>query len=187
VSGGTPPHRRLFFALWPDATEREALARAFGAAVAAAGGRSVPVENLHATVEFLGPVPDSELGRLAALGAALRLPDEALVLDQLAWWRRARVLAVAPSAPPAGWLAAHARLRAALRDGGFRVDARPWLPHVTLARDVVVQPVLTGAGTVEWRPAELVLVESAATPAGSRYLPLARWRRGAGHADFGML
>jgi len=184
VSEGRPRLRRLFFALWPDEAGRRALGAAFGAAAAAAGGRAVPAANLHLTLEFLGPVAQAALPALETLGGSLALPDEALVLDRLDWWRRAATLVAAPSAPGAGLLAAQAQLRRALNSGGFRVDSRPFRPHVTLARKVAAPPAPTPPAAVAWRALELALVESVATPQGSRYEPLARWRRGAAGTDF---
>lgn len=184
MSHGRPPRRRLFFALWPDDAARGVLGDAFGAAVAAAGGRAVPAANLHLTLEFLGLVEEEALPVLAAFGADVRLPDEPVVLDRLDWWRRAAMLVAAPSAPAAGLLAAQAQLRLALKDGGFRVDSRPFRPHVTLARKVAAPPPPPPSAAVAWRFPELALVESVATPEGSRYTPIGRWPRGAAAADF---
>ena len=134
MSGGRPATRRLFFALWPDPATRRALGNALGAVLATAGGQAVPAGELHLTLEFLGRIPDGALETLAALGAAIALPDEALLLDRLEWWRRSALLVATPSASAAGLLAAQAQLRQALGDHGFRVDSRPFRPHVTLAR-----------------------------------------------------
>ncbi len=187
MSGGRPARRRLFFALWPSEAERRALAAAFGAVIAATGGRAVPAESLHLTLEFLGPVADTELATLAALGAAVVLPSEVLVLDRLEWLRRAALLFAAPSVPAAGLLAVQSDLRQALKGRGFRVDSRPFRPHVTLARRVAAPPQGGVQASVAWSVGELALVESVATPAGSCYAPLARWRRDAARADFSAL
>jgi 2'-5' RNA ligase len=184
VIPGRPRRRRLFFALWPEGDERRALAAAVAPALAVAGGRAVPAENLHLTLEFLGAVADEQLPVLATLGAAVRLPDEAIVLDGLRYWDRAQTLAVVAGATPAGWRSAQQSLREALAGSGFRIDARPWLPHVTLVRKLRHPPPLAPARPFEWRPAELALVASEPSPAGSRYTPLARWRHGTGHVDF---
>ncbi len=187
MSDGRPAARRLFFALWPDEAERRALHDAFGAAIAAAGGRAVAPAHLHLTLEFLGAVPDAELAALAAIGAALALPEEVVVLDRLGWWPRAATLVVVPGAAPRGLLAVQAQLRETLKGRGFRVDSRPFRPHVTLARKVRAPPALGPAAGVGWPLRELALVESLTHPQGSRYTPLARWPRGARRADFGAL
>ena len=187
MSEGRAPRRRLFFALWPDAAERRALGDAFGAAIAAAGGRAVPSANLHLTLEFLGPVEEAALPALVALGRALSLPVEAVVLDRLNWWRRAAMLVAAPSVAATGLLAAQAQLRQALKGGGFRVDSRPFRPHVTLVRKVDTPPPAGPPAAVAWSFGEMALVESLSTPSGSCYAPLARWSRGAAHSDFSAL
>jgi len=166
--------RRLFFALWPEHGERLALQAAFAASVQGAGGRAVPAEHLHVTLEFLGAVADARLEELAGIGAALALADEPLVFDRLDWWRRSAALVAAPSLAPAGLAALQADLRRVLSGGGFRVDSRPFRPHVTLAREVA-RPPPASAARVTWRTRALALVESEPTPHGSRYTPLARW------------
>jgi 2'-5' RNA ligase len=166
--------RRLFFALWPDQGERLALQAGFAASVAAAGGRAVPAEHLHVTLEFLGAVPDARLKELSGFGAALAFADEPLMFDHLDWWRRSAALVAAPNAAPAGLAALQAELRRVLSGGGFRVDSRPFRPHVTLARDVT-KPPPASTSHVAWRTRVLALVESEPTPHGSRYTPLARW------------
>jgi 2'-5' RNA ligase len=187
VSAGRGVTRRLFFALWPNESERGALLDAFGATIAAAGGRAVLPSHLHLTLEFLGAVPDAERAALETLGAALALPEEVVVLDRLHWWARAATLVVAPGAPGPGLLAAQVQLRETLKGRGFRVDSRPFRPHVTLARKVRSAPPLAAPAGVAWRLNELALVESLSQPQGSRYVPLARWARAAGRADFGAL
>jgi 2'-5' RNA ligase len=77
-----------------------------------------------------------------------------------------------------------AKLRQALKERGFRVDSRQFQPHVTLARKVGTAPAPAAVAPVAWPVDELALVESETTPNGSRYTPLARWRRGARDRDF---
>ena len=166
--------RRLFFALWPDPVEREALRAAFAASVRSAGGRAVPAEHLHVTLEFLGGVEDRLLVELTTLGAALALVEEPLLFDRIDWWRRSRALVAAPSVAPPALGALQSQLRRALSGGGFRVDSRPFRPHVTLAREVTAAPAASAA-SVAWRTRVFALVESEPTPHGSRYTPIARW------------
>lgn len=172
-----PGHRRLFFALWPDATLRERLVESFGAAAATAGGRAVVPENLHVTLEFLGPVAASRLDELIALGAATSLPPTELSLDTLEWWPRPALRVAGTSRPASALLDLQAELRLRLGEHGFRVDSRAFRPHLTLAREVRVAPATTRAVRLDWPLNELALVESHAQPGGSRYTALERWSR----------
>jgi RNA 2',3'-cyclic 3'-phosphodiesterase len=165
--------RRLFFALWPDAPLRAAIARHLAPAVAA--GTPVHPADLHVTLEFLGNLDAARIPVLQAIGARLRLPAAALVLDRLDWWRAPALVVARPSAPPAALLALQAELRAALASAGYRVDTRPFAPHLTLARRVGAPPSLAAVAPVEWPLGGLALVESAARTGGARYHPLASW------------
>jgi len=172
-----PSHRRLFFALWPDEALRGELQAAFGEAAAAAGGRPVPALNLHVTLEFLGSVAESRQGELAALGARLELPAAKLVLDSVDWWPRPALLAAGSRTPTPALIDLQATLRRQLAGAGFRVDARAYRPHVTLARQVTRQPPPASFAPVSWPIRELALVESLPGADGSRYRPLAQWTR----------
>ena len=167
---------RLFFALWPDLRVRAELARAFGA-VAHAAGEPVPAENLHVTLEFLGAVPATRIGELATVGASVALPDAELRFDSLEWWRHAAALVARAAAPPPALLEVQAELRRELGARGFRVDARGFRPHVTLARRVTAEPALASLADVRVAVRELALLESTSSPRGVRYVPLASWSR----------
>jgi RNA 2',3'-cyclic 3'-phosphodiesterase len=168
---------RLFFALWPGEAVRSALTAAFASAVAAAGGRAVPAQNLHLTLAFLGAVPAEAQAPLVALGAGLELPQADVTLDRLDWWPRAEVLVAAASEPPAALIELQADVRRRLNDAGFHIDSQPFRPHVTLARKVASPPPAV-ASAVVWPIAAAALVESVPAPGGSRYTPLATWARG---------
>lgn len=172
-----PGHRRLFFALWPEASLRERLLETFSAAASAAGGRAVVAENLHVTLEFLGPVAASRLDELEGLGAATSLPTASLSLDTLEWWPRPALRVAGTSRPASALLDLQAELRLRLGERGFRVDSRAFRPHLTLAREVRAAPPPTRVARLDWPLTELALVESHAHPGGSRYTALARWSR----------
>lgn len=167
---------RLFFALWPDAPNRAALARAV-AAVAPAAGEAVPAENLHVTLEFLGAVPATRIGELADLGAAIVLPPTELRFDSVEWWRHAAALVARATVPPPQLLEAQAQLRRELGARGFRVDARPFRPHVTLARRVRTEPARGPVAELRLAVRELALLESTPSAHGVHYVPLASWSR----------
>src|SRR5258708_39845209 len=78
---------RAFFALSPDEAVKEALA-ALGRDIARRSrGRSVPPDNAHLTLAFIGDVPKPALPTLQAVGD--RMPKTGFVLsfDTLGAWR----------------------------------------------------------------------------------------------------
>jgi RNA 2',3'-cyclic 3'-phosphodiesterase len=100
--------------------------------------REVKPEGLHVTLCFLGGRSTQEI---AAIGAACETiashTGMTLALGSAAWLppRRPRVLAVKLEDPDHGLATLQADLSKALQTGGwYTPEARPFLPHVTLAR-----------------------------------------------------
>jgi RNA 2',3'-cyclic 3'-phosphodiesterase len=169
------PARRLFFALWPDAAARAELAAAARAAIVAAGGRAVPESNLHATLAFLGSVPEPRLGELREIAARVACGHGAgarplrLHFDEVAHWARPQIL-VAVSAVESP--AAHAlagELKSATHAAGFSPDLKPFQAHVTLARKVSRAAAAPLAHRVSWSFGGFALVESRTDARGAAY------------------
>jgi RNA 2',3'-cyclic 3'-phosphodiesterase len=169
------PARRLFYALWPNTAARAALTAASRAAVSAAAGRAVPESNLHATLAFLGSVPERRLGELREIGARIAagrlspgLPLQ-LHFDEVAHWARPQILVALSAAecPAARELAE--RLKSATRGAGFSPDLKPFQAHVTLARKVTRAPLAPLAQHVSWSFDGFALVESRTDARGASY------------------
>lgn len=166
--------RRLFFALWPDSETRRALAR-HGASLPP-GGRPVTAANLHMTLAFLGAVPATALPAIRAIGEQMLPPRLELLLDHTGYWSGPRVLWLGPESTPLALNSLVDALRDALAARQLPVDQRPWLPHVSLRRQLRTHP---GSGTgepVRWPVSGFSLLESLSTPSGVVYRPLASWR-----------
>lgn len=198
------PTRRLFFALWPDDTMRAAMVRATQEAVRLSGGRPVAAQNLHVTLAFLGSIPERLLSQLAAIArraaAPIRGEDPSpaheppaveLVFEHLEHWRAAHVICAAPARPPPPVAALARRLQEQLIEAGFVPDqktsqpagsiiARPFRPHVTLARNALRSPRSMAMEAVTWRFVELVLVASTTHPQGAAYRVLESFAVGIG-------
>jgi RNA 2',3'-cyclic 3'-phosphodiesterase len=172
--------RRLFFALWPDSASRAALHDATAEFVRFSGGRSVPVENLHVTLAFLGAVPFGRIAELRRVGATIAedLPKDlalAIRFDELAYWARARVLCATARAEPEQVSALAAALTAAVVAAGFAPDLKPFRAHVTVARKVkeCVQP--RPFAPLEWRFDGFALIDSRTEAAGPVYSVVESW------------
>ncbi|NNC65868.1 MAG: RNA 2',3'-cyclic phosphodiesterase [Gammaproteobacteria bacterium] len=167
-----PVRRRVFFALWPDDTTRTAIACATRDAVRHCGGKPTPVENLHVTLAFLGPITPVDLAKVEALTPPASAPFE-LVLDRIYLWQRAQIFWIGPNTIPEPLLTLEHALWDSLVDLGFRRERRPYVPHVTLARKAQI-----ARGTVSpvpWRVEGISLVESKTGPRSSRYTVLKSW------------
>jgi len=164
--------RRLFFALWPDAAMREAMAHATREAARASGGRPVPAANLHVTLAFLGAVAERRLGELADIArASAGSPGGRLDLafDHLEYWRAAQLLCALPAEAPAQIVTLGRRLQERLDASGFAPDLKPFRPHVTVVRKVSRPGRIEKMPPVSWSFTGLALVSSQTLPAGPLY------------------
>ena len=161
---------RLFLALWPDDAVRERLARAQAAWAWPPRAARVPLERLHLTLHFLGEVDGRAAGRLAASLPRLSSPV-ALRLDRPVLWPQG-IAVLEPSSVPDALASLHAELAARLRVLALPVEARPYRPHVTLARHAHGAMPPGESTPVEWRADGYALVRSVAGPP-LRYEPFA--------------
>lgn len=168
------PGRRLFFALWPDAAARAALAAATREAVSASDARAVPPQNLHATLAFLGSVPGRRIAELEGLArrvAGTFVPQCPLMLqfDELAYWAGPEILvALCAAESPAARSLANL-LKTETEAAGFAPDLKPFHAHVTLARKVGRAPVVAMRRPVQWRFDAFALIESRTAADGAAY------------------
>ncbi len=150
--------RRLFFACWPEPTEREQII-ARRHLIAGASKRQVPDHNLHLTLLFLGDQPADRVGDICAAADMVRRSVFALKLDRFGWFSRARVvwLGGAANAPARNLVD---DLTRAVRERDFVFDAREFLPHITLFRRVTQTPEFPDPPEMSWPIRGFSLVES---------------------------
>jgi 2'-5' RNA ligase len=168
------PTQRLFFALWPQEHERQALARATAKAARSCGGRPVPAPNLHVTLAFLGSVPLRRVGELRALAqrtARAFSQDAPLALrfETLAHWPRQQILCALAAAAPRGAQALAEALKDCAAAAEFSPDLKPFHAHVTVARKVTHAPPRPALRAVVWRFDAFALLDSRTEPAGPIY------------------
>lgn len=174
-SSPNPETLRLFFALWPDAAVHAALAPLVQDVARMAHGRATAVESVHLTLAFLGEVATTALPSLEAIGATMPRGCFELRLAQCGAFARSRVAWVAPVDVPGELARLESELRPALAAGRFRTEARPFSPHLTLARRCT-RPLATFAIVpIVWRVRRLSLVASDLKSGGARYREVAGW------------
>ena len=167
---------RVFFALWPGAAERTALAGWQPALRGLCGGKAMRADTLHATLVFLG---DLSIHRLEALKLAAEEVEGAafeLHLDQARYWGHNHIAYAAPAVVPEPLEMLVRGLEQRLRAHRFRFDRRDYKPHVTLLRHAKwTDAPLPEMPAVSWRAREFVLVQSLRDEEGARYEVLARF------------
>ncbi len=178
-----PGTLRLFFALIPSPAQCAGLAELVAPLVTQLNAQRVPPENFHATLCFIGSIAAEKLDSLRIAAAGVRAARSSLQFEALEYWRKPGILCataadIEPTAP-AQILAA--RLTAATTAAGFTPDAKPFRPHLTLARKV--KPA--SAAQCEWPHAlvppltlhyeRFVLMKSQRGESGSVYSVVSEW------------
>jgi RNA 2',3'-cyclic 3'-phosphodiesterase len=181
-----PPLKlRAFFGLPLPEEQRGELGHYLASCAALAPDlRWVAAANLHLTVRFIGNVERELVEGIAGRLAEQRLRGFDLELGEMGTFRRGRLVRVVWIGLRGG-LDAAAGLAAAVEAecgrAGLEPEARPFQPHLTLARararDGAVLPALPAAPALApWRAKELVLYQSRLGRAGAVYEPLRRLR-----------
>ena len=166
---------RVFFALWPDAALRCALADLAGEVARATRGRPTAGENIHLTLAFLGAQRPDRVVLLRALAERVHGSPFAVTLDEIGCFRRSAIAWLGSSAAQAELVDLQERLASALRERGFPVDDRSYAPHLTLARRVEAPVRRQLPVPIEWKVSSFALVASETGRSGPTYRTLAEW------------
>jgi len=155
--------QRLFLALWPDDDVRQQFIAHSRLWTWPAGCNPYLPEDWHLTLHFLGPVKTDRVADIVALAAVPFQPFTLMLNLPTCWPQGLAVLC--PSQVPPALQALHERLGAALRRLDLPVEARPYQPHVTLARRATGAITPARPTPVVWPARRCVLVESTGTTA----------------------
>jgi 2'-5' RNA ligase len=173
---------RLFFALQPTAEQSAALLQDFSERFASHGIVPVPPGNVHATLCFLGTVPQERLPALREAAARVRGRRVSVQFDTLEYWAKPQILCA--TASPRGEAGAKLLARAITDEviaAGFSPDIKPFRAHLTLARKVPAAHAAKLALPQSLQPGfvvrcqEFVLMESRRGERGSIYSVIDSW------------
>ena len=173
------PKLRLFFALWPDEDTRMRILADLEPAVRAAGDNPVPVENYHITLAFLGSVSASSLNDIVRMCSDVRFREFSLELDRSGYWPRSRIAWLGPSRQPPELPALVDDIWNKLAELGFKQELRPYLPHVSLCRQVSGGLGMQLAAPISWPVESFALVQSLPGDNGPVYTVLEQFAAGA--------
>ena len=164
--------KRLFFALWPDARQRDRLRDVVNSVVKTVEGRAVDRRNWHVTLSFIGTFPEHRVPFLLERAAEIPVEPFRLAFDRLEFWPRPRVAALCASNVPPEMQFVVDSLNQVIDDLGIRPEDRVYRPHITVVRGArhFETERLTQRVTTEWSSFELM--ESVSGPGGVTYSPL---------------
>jgi len=167
---------RLFFALWPDAAVRGALAAWATALQRVCGGRPTRSNNLHMTLAFLGDTALARVEELKRIAGDVTPRGFELLVDQPGYWKHNRIAWAGASGDPSALTEMVVDLRAALQAAKFRFDAKPFVSHVTLLRKAHAPAKMPALTPIVWRGSGFALIRSAPGPNGTEYTVEAEWQ-----------
>jgi len=167
--------QRLFFALWPAAEQQRQWDKLLREHVDLRGGRIIPRQNLHITLVFLGGLEIEQRDRLLQQAPAITVPKFELTFDRPAYRRRARMLWWGVSQVPDALLTLVAELKRLALQQGVEVESRPYLPHMTLVRNLRHPPADLTLPSQHWAIDHFALVRSITYPEGAQYEVVERW------------
>ena len=174
----TQATKRLFLALWPEDESRRQIHELQQLLKYDSGlGTASPVDtnNIHATLHFLGSVPEKDILALTQALDSVSVHTFEIELDRLGYFSKPHIL----------WLGctehydAFDRLCKSTAQAikkcmsGYRTKKN--LPHVTLFRKAMSLPQKENIESISWHVDSFALVESKTYPEGVQYRVLQQW------------
>lgn len=102
--------------------------------------RIVEEDHVHLTLSFLGNLNEEQVKKAKTIVKCIDRPPMNLTFDHMSYFSPSRggvIVWIGPK-KSAELNTLYARLKIALEKEGFKVDQRPFTPHVTLARGVII-------------------------------------------------
>jgi 2'-5' RNA ligase len=166
---------RLFFAAVPDMETRRRVASVARALDLALPSSTVPYENFHMTLAFLGEQSETKLPTLLKIGAAQRTRAFSLRFDAYEYWPVSKAVVAATRDYPIELRQLCRELRVRLEQHELVLAPQPLRPHVTLARKVSQAPVPQAMSAFDWTVRGFSLMQSTTAAARPIYTVLHTW------------
>ncbi|MCH9717021.1 MAG: RNA 2',3'-cyclic phosphodiesterase [Gammaproteobacteria bacterium] len=149
------PH--YFFALWPDDTTKQALARQAAIITKQTPCSPSLPDNLHLTLAYLGALSPDTCEKIKAFTCPIA-PFELKLTDAMQW-SQSQVAYFSPQ-PSEALEKLHTCLNQHILKHGLKPERRLFEPHITLARDYTHTLASCTLNPIHWFVHELYLVKS---------------------------
>lgn len=153
-----------FFALCPDKIVRGELEKYSRLLIEGSASRVKPVD-FHVTLAYLGHISSTHIDRIVyeVEHSSPLVPSFDLQLSGVCYWEHSNVLWVGFKDTPLGLRQLVDSLKACLLISDFIPEARPYVPHVTLARRAKEPEKQSPTNFSNWSVDEFFLMRSSKT------------------------
>jgi len=139
-------------------------------------GRAVPLKNLHVTITFLGDLQDQHIERIDEAMQSQQNAAFDVLFDDPGYWPDTAIQWLGCTQVPAQLNTLTKRCRHIANRVNLKVDKRPFAPHITLARRVLVPPPAPlSRPSFGWRAESIELFQSIMGAGKVSYQPLISW------------
>lgn len=166
---------RLFFAIWPDKKAQRVLAENAWHFAESTHGRTVPTENLHMTLLFLGDQPKELLPEILVAASKVRAPSFEVVCDKIRYMDDHQLVWSGVTAADPALEELRLSLAEEMKYAEITYDKKRFKPHVTLTRKSLTAPTSVDFVPTRWKVGGFSLVASNLEPEGPRYQILKNW------------
>ncbi|MCK4706734.1 MAG: RNA 2',3'-cyclic phosphodiesterase [Gammaproteobacteria bacterium] len=160
---------RLFFALWPSVQVRQSIVDVYSSISPQTTGQLMHAHNLHETLHFIGQTSHENKDCMHIAAQSVDVEQFQLELNYLGQFSKAKILWMGANKIPQQLTQLHQKLGIALEGCGFKVDTRPFMPHVTLLKKYIGQVPERIDFSIPWQVEEFVMVESVPSEQGVNY------------------
>ena len=165
--------KRLFFALWPNASTREQCINVLNA-VSFKQAKPVQAANIHVTLLFLGNLDSGKEELIKQELMNIVVPTITLIFNRLSFWEKSGILCLTSTNSCPEIESVVESLEKIARKLTIQVDRRPFKPHVTLVKKVKTQIELKFEPII-WHSDAICLVESCRITDGIEYRIVEKW------------
>ncbi|MCW9056052.1 MAG: RNA 2',3'-cyclic phosphodiesterase, partial [Gammaproteobacteria bacterium] len=132
-------------------------------------------ENLHITLHFIGNVSEEKLDCLDRVAQTVKVEPFELILGQYGHFYKAKIFWMGCLEVPQQLNKLYETLGGALSNCDYKIDQRPFVPHVTLMRKLIKPGELEDFKSINWKVNDFVLVESVSVERGVKYKVIKRY------------
>jgi len=168
--------KRLFFALWPDEDAKAKIDR-LNQSLTCERLKKFRPDNLHVTLAFMGNVDGITEQSIRQHISYITAKPISIIFDQLTSWSNARILCLTSTKQPQQIIDLVEQLKIVIGQHGVQLDSRPYIAHVTLARNARPNPTIM-LKPISYHAINFCLVESVSTADGVDYRVLESWPLG---------